>query len=266
MRAARLVAALGGILLGLHAGPAAAYTWYLVDGGQGAPLRWFRTAVSYRLGTVDPEEVPAADVADIVDGAFGAWEDLAGCGIPEVTYAGTTEATARTVPKTLFAPPDNIIVFVRTTEAWLDEGHARTWIAITSIAHDSATGEIVDADIEVNDGTYRFSAGDGPPDASWIDLVSTLTHEVGHFFGMDHSLVPNATMFRTYDQEANPTGGRTLEPDDADGICALYADVPPHVARAGDRGCAGGGGPGSLAVGLGLLALVARRRRRRQPY
>jgi len=257
----RLIVASVAVLCLVASGQASAYTWYLVGDGDGPPLRWFRTSVGYHLGTVAPEELDPGDVGPIVEEAFGAWLDLPGCAIPEVTYAGTSEATGRTVPRTLAEEPDNLIVFVRTTEAWLDAGHARTWIAITSIAHDPRTGEIVDADIEVNDGVYRFSAGERPPDASWIDFASTMTHELGHFFGMDHSLDTGATMFRTYAQNDDPIGGRSLAQDDVDGICALYTDVPTHVPlSSGSEGCAGGA-QSPLALVLAALSLWVGRRR-----
>ncbi|TNF26049.1 MAG: matrixin family metalloprotease [Deltaproteobacteria bacterium] len=259
----RLLALALGVALTLPAGAASAYTWYFVDGGDGPPLRWFRTEVGYHLAQVAPEELTLADVGPVVDAAFGTWLDLPGCAVPDVAYAGPSDVTGRTVPRTLYEEPDNVIVFVRSTDAWLDAGHARTWIAITSIAHDPTTGEIVDADIEVNDGVYRFSAGDGPPDESWIDLPSTMTHEIGHFFGMDHSDDVTATMYATYAENNDPLGGRTLAADDIDGVCALYTDVPPHVDATPASDCSGGGAAaGGPATLLAALAWVARRRRR----
>jgi len=266
-RLARGLAVAAG-LLGLAGGPTAhAYTWYRAADGAGPPLRWFRTALTYRVSTTGPQELPLDAMPALLDGAFAVWVDLPGCRVPEVAYAGSTEAKARTAPRTLDEPPDNVVAFLQTSAAWRAAGYGATWIAITTLAHDLQTGEVVDADIEVNDGDFRFSAGDGPPDEAHVDLVSTMTHEIGHFFGLDHSLDPHATMFATYARFDDPTGARSLEADDIDGVCALYADVPPHVdvapASGDDGGCAGGRGGAGLAAAAIACAVSAARGRRR---
>ena len=49
---------------------------------------------------------------------------------------------------------------------------------------DPRTGEILDADIEMNGGEFLFSNSRHPRDLHY-DVRNTLTHEVGHFLGLD---------------------------------------------------------------------------------
>jgi len=107
-----------------------------------------------------------------------------------------------------------------------------------------------------------------------------LTHEIGHFLGLSHSSIVNATMYQSYQ-----LGMTTLEDDDVAAICASAAPdrevadpgsplgVPRHgfsTECAGDEsGCCsstiGGKAPSSgplalWAFGLGAFVWVGRGR------
>ncbi|MFO0746059.1 MAG: matrixin family metalloprotease [Myxococcota bacterium] len=258
-------------LLGLAADTASAYVFYKAQDSD-APLRWFRRNLEFRLSTTEPDDFPAADLLGLAEQSFDAWINTA-CGkVPDVVYMGTSDAQQGTAPGKLSDPPDNVIVFIHSQAKWVAAkadgglGNSPTWIAITKIAHNTKTGEIVDADIEINDGGFKFST-DGTPGADEVDFQSMLTHEVGHYFGLDHSLDPTATMFASYSRTADgATQARTLAPDDEAGICELYTDVPLSSFESGDdgdsgNGCAGGGADGGLAA-LGLLGVIGLGRRR----
>jgi hypothetical protein len=130
-------------------------------------------------------------------------------------------------------------------------------LAHTFIAYRTATGEIVDTDIVLNGHDFAWTTemtGCG----NEYDLESALTHELGHAFGLSHSIGhPDATMFATGD--ACESTKRDLDPDDDAGIQALYAQQPPPPA---DSGCAAAGSEGSLVVGLLVFGCVVGRRRR----
>ncbi|MCC6621076.1 MAG: matrixin family metalloprotease [Deltaproteobacteria bacterium] len=247
---------------------ASAYEFYIADDSD-APLRWFRKSLEYRLATTSPAEFAAAELPNLASQAFEAWVGTA-CGkVPEVGFMGTSSAAQATKPTRLSDPPDNIIVFIASSSKWSTPieqgglGNRPEWIAITKISHNTFTGEIVDADIEVNDGGYKFSI-DGTPGTDEIDFLAMLTHEVGHYFGLDHSAESDATMYASYSRSPDKaTEARTLSADDEAGICALYTDVPesPHEqVDDGDsgNGCATGSG-GSLVFGLLMLARLRRR-------
>ena len=74
-------------------------------------------------------------------------------------------------------------------------------------------GEIVDGDLLFNPAV-RFSTPTRPGDH---DLRSVATHEIGHFFGLGHSGVLDATMFFVLQQGASAA---TLTEDDAAAIAS----------------------------------------------
>ena len=47
-----------------------------------------------------------------------------------------------------------------------------------------------------------------------------MTHEVGHYLGLDHSQIQEATMYRS--ARLGETKKRSLEQDDIDGVCSIY--------------------------------------------
>jgi hypothetical protein len=163
-------------------------------------------------------------------------------------------------------------------------------LALTTTTYNQNTGELLDADMELNgwDGTggalvntsapaagWYFTCGATTPQCKayaadnciWIDLQNTVTHEAGHFIGLAHETHVAATM--------NPYSGpgdiakRTLAQDDVSGLCAIYpagkatvtcVDAPHHSGG----GCASGGaGAGASALLLAAAALLPRLRRRR---
>jgi hypothetical protein len=63
----------------------------------------------------------------------------------------------------------------------------------------------------------KIGVGDGQV---LFDLDSIITHEVGHFLGLSHSIVSGSTMYREYREK--DTSLRDLHSDDRQGICALY--------------------------------------------
>jgi Matrixin len=129
------------------------------------------------------------------------------------------------------APNANIVMF--RDDAWPYPGE-RFVIARTSVTFDPNTGAIFDADIEINSFDNDFSTTDEP---TATDLQAVLTHEVGHFLGLDHSTFLNATMQANYDSSS--LGARTLSSDDIAGICSIYSPL----AEGAQLTCPGGTGP-----------------------
>ena len=211
-----------GMVVGATA-PSAAYRFFETQSG--TPWRWWHrsTPLPFHVAQVTPEEIPLDQVPALVKAAFDTWR-ASDCGVPEVVYAGPVAVTATTAPVDVHSDPDNIVLFVRSSAEWAALGHSQSDLIITKVYADPDTGEIVDADTEVNDAGYVWSLVDGPLAPGTVDLKTALLHEAGHFLGLDHSLDPTATMVAAY---PHPT--RTLAQDDITGVCALYAGVPEHV-------------------------------------
>ena len=80
-------------------------------------------------------------------------------------------------------------------------------------------GQIIKGDISFNPST-QFDTGGG----TGQDLQTVATHEIGHFFGLDHSAVVRAVMF-----PFAPAILTTLSYDDVAGISSLYPQGTPDV-------------------------------------
>ena len=107
-------------------------------------------------------------------------------------------------------------------------------IALTSAFHSTLTGQIFDADIEFNaspasDGTsFLFTTVNSPrcdatsPDISCVanDIQNTLTHEIGHVIGLDHTEAVGSTMEAT--APVGETKKRIIDYGTALGFCSIY--------------------------------------------
>jgi len=97
------------------------------------------------------------------------------------------------------------------------------------------TGQLIDADILFNPNT-QFTTGGG----SAQDLQTIATHEIGHFFGLDHSPVVRAVMY-----PFAPNSLITLGSDDVAGLSLLYPkttqDLPTGIVSGTVRFTSGGG-------------------------
>jgi hypothetical protein len=171
------------------------------------------------------------------------------------------------------APNANVILF--RDNDWPHE-NAFSTVAFTEVTFSTETGEIFDADIEINSFASPLTTGD---EDVRTDLESILTHEIGHFLGMDHSTQPGATMNPNYSQgDISP---RSLSEDEESGICAIYPEgretsendcLPRHgfsrVCAANSGGCdVGGRATGATAAAWILLVALGglRRFRRLRP-
>jgi hypothetical protein len=178
-------------------------------------------------------------------------------------------------------PNANTVSFRPT---WSDDAfHPPEAVAVTITTFNPDTGELRDADTEINlagpTNPNGFTFTLDPNDRSAADLPTILTHELGHSHGLAHSMVDTAVMWFNAGQ-SGPR--RALTADDTAGICAIYPPgrsaacnpEPPRGFQCAPPGCScrapGRAAPGqrsSLGVILTLasgaaLGLRARRRRR----
>ena len=124
-------------------------------------------------------------------------------------------------------------------------------IAVTVVTVDDHSHAILDADIALNPSrTFRLLPPGGEPNGP-DDIQNTLTHELGHAFGLAHNPDdPGAVMYPT--ATAGETLKRVLSEDDLAGLRALY-DLPPP------EGCASVPfGPWAL-LGVALFLVLRRR-------
>ncbi len=189
---------------------------------QGVPLFWRNSCVSYSVQRSASRQVAFEDAANNISGAFTKWT---GSSCP-------TEGTGRSrvsIDVRDLGPVDcgevnynqsggnqNVIVF--RDDVWPHHDSSNT-LALTTVTFNPETGEIYDADMEVNTHDQRVTLTDPvPPDG--YDFASIVTHETGHFLGLAHSGDNRATMYANYTPGA--TAMRNLTSDDVAGICSIY--------------------------------------------
>ena len=169
-----------------------------------------------------------------------------------------------------------------TTAVYVDDGGSRD-------------GAIVDADIEINGKNFAISVNHvslapmiiGQPYCR-AELQNTLTHELGHLHGLEHTCladgdpprqddqgqpvpacgatsdprIVNATMYNF--QDCDETKKEVLSPDDITAIGSIYpvAHDPGtcEPAKLSSGCCAAGSGGPPLGLALGVYAGIFRRR------
>lgn len=237
----------------------------------------------------------------VFDDVLAEWNDnVASCSYMNVVSTGRLEDQEVGIDHV------NVLKFRDVTWCRPGEGndpphcYEATTAGVTNVTYidspgDERDGEIVDADIEIN-GVHFAIAMDGVSlgEGCYAELGNTLTHEVGHLLGLEHTCrVPDdppridhegnpvplcsetadpaildATMYNF--QDCGEIKKESLEPDDIAAICSIYpiADDPMECKGVGSGGCAAGrgaSGPAALAL-IGLaLATTARRRRQSTP-
>ncbi len=192
-----------------------------VDGckTEGEKLYWPGLCVSFSLNAQGSEFIDFADVERIAEGAVAAWSDVAcaedaGGGFASISFVRKADVACHAAEYNVSGSNANIFLFQDTK--WGYTGVDNT-LAKTTVTYDTETGEILDADIEMNHAYNEFTTGD--EDVSY-DLQSILAHEVGHFFGLDHTDDLSATMNPGYQQGSIEL--RDISTDDEEAICAAY--------------------------------------------
>ncbi len=263
-------------------------------------LYWAHTTVKWQANSAGNPETPGDTEFDALRASFDEWNSqLSLCG--NLIFQEGPRTESRTVGWLRLASEidknQNILVFRQkscadlgiplTDDCWDAEDtqtcgnkydcweHQRAAIALTTTTYDPQSGRILDADIELNQPSFIFSTVDAPPCISpaystscvaW-DLQNTVTHEIGHMMGLDHTTFAGSTM--------NPTAPpgelskRSLDDGTRNFVCAVYPKgsvardcvIRPVTGELGGvaNGCGCGTGAGLLV--LPALALALRRRR-----
>jgi MYXO-CTERM domain-containing protein len=205
----------------------------------GKPIAWASKCVGFSMQKNASVQIDLAKATSLAEAAFAEWaaHDCGACGAagkPSIVAQDLGPVSCGDVE---YVQKDggnaNVVVFRDGT--WPHESVA---LALTTVTFSVATGEIYDADMEVqsNPTEVKLAISDPVP-ANGYDLKSILTHEAGHFLGLAHTQLSNkdATMFPSYDR--GQTFMRDLSQDDVCGICAAY---PPTRAAACDSSPRGG--------------------------
>lgn len=254
---------------------------YCLTGG--LPLYWPGGCASFSVQQAGSalRQISATTTEQIVQAALGQWigVDCGGGAHPSLALFQSQQVVCDKQEYNQDAPNANVWMY--RDDFWPYAGSGST-LALTTVTYNVKTGEIYDADVEINSVEVPLTVGDAQVQA---DLESIVVHEAGHFLGLSHSCSKDATMYASY--VFGDVGLRSLDADDVAGICAVYPPgkdtsqcdpTPRHGfsvdcgAPVEEKGCcttapgrAGSSDALAVALAFGAVALGAARKRPRKP-
>jgi hypothetical protein len=189
-------------------------------------LYWNNACVGYSLNRAASSKVTLDQASKIVGDAFAVWS-AAQCdmtGGPSVNAVDEGPVDCGLVEYNKNGPNQNVIVFRDDGWPYADPNNT---LGLTTVTYDTRTGEIYDADMELNSTVSGLVAADPVPPGGF-DLRNIVTHEAGHFLGLAHTPDASAVMFARYHE-----GSTMLTADDVSGICTIYATDAARSTSAG---------------------------------
>ena len=189
-------------------------------------LVWERRCMSYSVDHRGSSDIDLADVRSIVRSSFDAWLAITCDGVAPGFEVEETEELSTCLDTEYRSGHGNVntIAFV---DDWPSRDHDPGAFAVTVVWHSTRTGQIFDADMQVNQrlGPFMHCPSDGCPrnaigEATHVDLQNVLTHEVGHFFGIDDSDNRGTTMWG--EAPRGEIDKRIPRTDDVEALCTIY--------------------------------------------
>ncbi len=228
-----LCLALGFYALALSSRPLYAYQCAYADGSlssQSPSLAWMAKDIQMLVSNEGADAIDAGQLLESSIRSLTTWDEVP-CSYLGLELAGVSDSSQIGYQWLLSEgrmKNENLILFRENLDGTLQDEwlHDANNYAVTTLTFVRSTGEILDADIEINSYIHEFAdcgeAHPGTCPASVADLENMLTHEVGHVLGLDHPLggSGDTTMFAS--AQSNETKKRSLEQDDKDGLCAIY--------------------------------------------
>jgi hypothetical protein len=190
--------------------------------GGGVPLFWPVRCIGFSLNKdgASNQGISYETFQTVVDNSFAAWQS-ASCkdgNTPSIQFSNLGAVSCDQIQFNQKQGNANLIVFRTKTWPYQESQNA---LAITTLSFNPRTGEIFDADMEINASKANTITTSNSNVKN--DLQSIITHEAGHFLGIAHSTVEGATMRSNYN--AGDVNIRKLSQDDVNAVCSIY---PPN--------------------------------------
>lgn len=223
-------------------------------------LFWPSRKYVYNVDPAGSQRTPGTSEFPAIDAAFQTWTGLSATCSEFAFEKGQPARNVVVEYRQNATDNENVITFRETScndvapvddACWTDGNCGnkyKCWdngdltIALTTTTFSFRTGFIFDADIELNAAPHAqgdpflFTSVNSPPcDETAIaptcvatDIQNTLTHEVGHVIGLDHSPAEGSTMEAT--APIGETKKRALDQGTAQGFCSTYPRSGPTPA------------------------------------
>ena len=188
----------------------------------GIALYWTGRCVGFSVQEDASAKVPWEVADSIAVEAFDTWSRAVCDGGQGPSIEGVDLGPVECAAREYNQSGGNANLLVFRDDLWPYAGQWNT-LALTTVTYNLDTGEIYDADLEINSANVDLTWSD--TDVGY-DLPSIVTHEVGHVLGLAHASGADATMYSDYQRTS--TTLRDLAPDDIAGICAIYPPGPPR--------------------------------------
>ena len=221
--------------------------------GDGEPLYWPILNVPYSFNENGSRDL-GQEVFYALDAGFQVWNDASGIDFEFDGCTGKGRSSVINGGGDASSDGSSIVTWVESSWPYSPVTIAVTW---TYFRDDAGTnegdGEIGEADMLMNGEDYDWTTSNS---GGMTDVASIAAHESGHYLGLGHTDVADATMFPTTAQ--GDISLRTLHADDIAGAVALYGNGPSGSAVFNGE-CEGGGGAGGEGCGCTLSGRGATR-------
>ena len=212
--------------------PSAAYSTQFADSGETLRLHWAGKVIQIAFSTslLKPNSYikPDSDIYGSIERSLAAWEKAADI---KFQVSWTDKQTISPIGKS--GDGASLVTIAQTPENLLLFGEDANTVSARTRIFFNRKGYITEADIVLN--PYEQFSTDGS--FGTFDFEATLTHEIGHLLGLDHSSVTGATMNEHQGKNGvynlSAFSSRTLAEDDLAGIRTLYG------ANAAEEDCCG---------------------------
>ena len=190
--------------------PSFAYVRTMTEAG--VPLFWSSPNLGISINPTNSSGLNSATITQVINAAFQSWVNT-GANI------GFASNTSLSNPRASNYDGINSIYFTSGSGKTLDWGV----IASTEVLYYVSSGQVVEFDMAFNDSDFLFTntVGDtglaGPGGKTKIYLQDVATHETGHAYGLDHSIVGNSSLIYTAF-----SGQFNLGADDQTAINSIY--------------------------------------------
>ena len=209
-----------GFILGFTPNTSDVEAYVISETSLGDPTYWYTHCIPIWLSASGSISIDQDIVETELLNSLTAW-DQPNCTILSFTYQGEVDSNFVGYDSAPEANNYNLVTFASSQRDWLYDPAALGLTTVTMCINDTPecpAGTIVDADIEINEAYHTFTTSN--QQQVQMDLANTLTHEIGHLIGLDHSPLFEAIMY--FQQPLGETIKRDLAEDDLMAVCDLF--------------------------------------------